>query len=159
MNEADQLAGRFRRLIAAVIDYLLIAGVAFLAMWPLGVFEDQQAYERGQFILRLLALLVGTYLVLNGWLLVKRGQTLGKWMLGIRIAGHPCGQVLPLWKHLFRAFVILVLVAVPALGIRPVQAVGLVLILAVIDAIFIFGKQRRCLHDRLVGSTVLRVRA
>lgn len=158
MTNADQPAGRFRRFVAAGIDYLLIAGAAFIAMWPLGIFEDQQAYERGQFILRLLALLLGTYLALNAWLLTRRGQTIGKWLTGIRITRASEGQGLPLWKHLIRAFAILVLVAVPALSIRPVQSVGLVLALAVIDALFIFGKERCCLHDRLVGSVVGKAR-
>lgn len=144
MSAVQTLAGRGRRLGAAIIDFGVVSAVAFIAMWPLGTFEHQQAYEPSQFVIRLVTLLVGSYLLVNGRLLHTRGQTVGKRLLGLRIVAYPDGGRLPLWKLLLRAFSVLAVAAIPFVGL-----------LAIIDTLFIFNKQRRCLHDYLAGSKVV----
>ena len=132
----------------------MVAIVAFCIMWPLGIFEHQQAYEPVQFVLRLFALIFLCYLLVNGWLMHKHGQTLGKRILGLRVVGNTDGQLLPLWKLLIRYFTVLGLLAISALV---PGAIVLLLVLAVIDLLFMFTSKRRCLHDLLVGSTVTRI--
>ena len=154
MNQIDNSAGRVRRLFAAGIDFAVVAIVAFCVMWPLGIFEHQEAYVPTQFVMRLFLLIFCTYVVVNGWLMHKHGQTLGKRTLGLRVMGNTDGQLLPLWKQLVRYFTILGLLAISALV---PGAIVLLLVLAVIDLLFMFAPKRRCLHDYLVGSAVTRI--
>jgi len=146
MNSTDVRAGRGRRLGAAIIDFIVTGSVALAAIWPLGIFEHQEAYEFVQFITRLFALLCGSYLLVNGWLLYRNAQTVGKRLLGIRIVRHSNDQLLPFWLLLIRAFAVLAVMAIPY-----------VMLLALVDVLFIFTPKRRCLHDYLVGSTVQNV--
>jgi uncharacterized RDD family membrane protein YckC len=142
----NELAGRGRRLVAALLDLAIVGLVAFIIMWPLGLFEHEQAYERTQLLIRLFLLLGGSYVLVNGWWLHKRGQTVGKRIMGLQIVNFDNGRLLPFWRLLLRALVPLAMLTQP-----------LLMLLAVIDVLFIFGAQRRCLHDRLVGSKVQRV--
>jgi hypothetical protein len=58
MNQIDNSAGRVRRLFAAGIDFAVVAIVAFCAMWPLGIFEHQEAYVPAQFVIRIFFLIL-----------------------------------------------------------------------------------------------------
>lgn len=151
---ADKRAGRIRRLIALVIDFVVIAIVAFAAMWPLGLFENEAAYERGQFVFRLFALILGTYTIVNGWLLAKHGQTVGKRLLQIRTVRERDGQPLNLWVQLARIFWIFAATTLPALYWQPRAALAFFAVVLAIDGLFIFAPNRRCLHDYLIGSKV-----
>ena len=159
MSGSDQLAGRFRRLVAAGIDFVLTAIVAFALMWPLGLFETEQAYERVQFVSRLFALMLGTYVLLHGWLLRRHGQTLGKRLLRIRVVHNGDSRRMTLGALVVRVFWVLVLTALLALFLPPMVTLAILGIVLVVDALFIFSRQRRCLHDYLVGSQVERVRS
>jgi uncharacterized RDD family membrane protein YckC len=116
-------------------------------------------------ILWIFLLAVVAYLMLNGYTLWHRGQTLGKWIMDIAIVpasshireGVMCGGdeskstyvPAPLWKLIcIRAlfFPILFLTVVPWLTLLPV-----------LDQALIFGKRRRCLHDLVAGTIVVRV--
>ena len=157
MTGADMRAGRFRRLVAAGIDLVVTAIIAFALMWPLGLFEHEQAYESVQFVMRLLGLMLGSYVLLHGWLLRRRGQTLGKLLLRIRVVSQRDSEQMPAGALLVRVFWVLVLAAILALALPPMVALGLLGLMLVGDALFIFSPGRRCLHDYLVGSQVERV--
>ena len=61
-----------------------------------------------------------SYLILNGYLLLKRGQTVGKRALNIAIVSSKTGDKAPFWKFIgIRAmfFPLLFLVIVPALAL------------------------------------------
>jgi uncharacterized RDD family membrane protein YckC len=148
MNPTDKRAGRGLRLWAAILDFMIVALVAFVAIWPLGIFENEQAYEPVQLVGRLLTLLVCSYLLVNGWLLLKRGQTLGKRLLGLRIVAYADNKQMSLWLLLIRAFSVLAVLAIPFVGL-----------LVIVDVLFIFTAQRRCLHDYFVGSTVHKIQS
>jgi len=102
-------------------------------------------------------LAVVSYLLLNGYGLWQRGQTLGKKLLGIAIVpatGSESGSYsttpAPLWKLIcLRAlfFPMLFVVIVPSLAALPI-----------IDQLLIFGKRRRCLHDLVCGTVVVRLK-
>ena len=146
MSATDPRVGRGRRLCAFAVDFIVTAVVAFIALWPLGLFENEQAYEPSQLVIRIVLLIAGSYLLVNGWYLHARGQTVGKRMLRICMIAHTDGRPLPLWKLLARTCSVLVLAAIPLVGV-----------LVIVDILFIFPRQRRCLHDLLVGSTVARI--
>ena len=144
-----ELAGRGRRLGAYLID-LIIAGIVLgvLAVLNLGIsLEDlardpmtQQMSTAGG-----IAYLV-IFMVINGYLLVTKGQTLGKLALGIRIVDAASNGAATAVKLLGLRYVLVMLVAViPIIG-------GL---LGLIDFLFIFREDRRCVHDLLAGTKVV----
>ncbi|MCZ6709310.1 MAG: RDD family protein, partial [Gammaproteobacteria bacterium] len=92
MSSTDSRAGRVRRLCAFTVDFVITAAVAFVAMWPLGTFENEQAYEPSQLVIRIVLLIAGSYLLVNGWLLHRRGQTVGKRLLRIRMLSNADGR-------------------------------------------------------------------
>ena len=143
------LASRSRRAFAALIDFVLVPLVAILIMLVTGVLEHARDWtESAMPFARMLGLGLASYLLLNGWLLGTRGQTAGKAIMGIAIVSTATGAKAPLWKLLlirFWFFPALYLIFSPYTTIVPL-----------VDQIFIFGKQRRCLHDLVCGSSVVR---
>ena len=88
------------------------------------------------------------FMVINGYLLVMRGQTVGKLMLGIRIVDSATGGKVSAAKVLgLRYIVFYGLQIIPVLGMRE--------LVSFFDAVFIFRDDRRCLHDLLAGTKVV----
>ena len=86
------------------------------------------------------------FMVINSYLLVTKGQTLGKWMLGIRIVDAASNGAATALNLLGLRYVLVMLVqAIPMIG----QLLGL------IDALFIFRGDRRCVHDLIAGTKVV----
>ena len=144
------LAGRGRRFVATLIDLVLVPALAILLMLVTGVLEHAADWSAaGRPYVRMFLLGLTSYLLLNGWLLWRRGQTVGKAAMGIAIASPTTGGPPPLWKLLaIRALFF------PILYLSFIPVVGLVVL---IDQLLIVRKQRRCLHDLLCGSSVLRM--
>lgn len=144
--QAGVLAGRGTRFWAAMIDGVLVAALMFGGARLMGIDLLQQAEDGGTNTLVAFAIgMVGT-LLLQGWLLYTRSQTIGKLALGIRIVkvdgSHAnVGRTIGL-----RIFVMTALNMIPGVG----QIIGL------IDALMIFGKSRRCLHDLIAGTVVVK---
>jgi len=86
------------------------------------------------------------YLAFNAYLLNKNAQTIGKRIMGIRIVNHDDGQKTPLGRLLL-------------LRVLPVQIVAVIpyvgSVAAMIDALLIFRKNQRCLHDQIAGTDVV----
>lgn len=154
-TEGLQLAGRFRRLVATALDALFVPLLTIVLVMIAGVLEDAEDYRDSAWMLWVLILAIASYLMLNGYGLWRRGQTLGKMIMGIAIVAAPpiddspdANQLAPLWKLIcIRAlfFPLLFVVIVPQLAVLPI-----------LDQLFIFGKQRRCLHDLAAGTIVVR---
>ena len=158
----SELAGRWRRLAATLIDAVLVPCLTLVLVMIAGVLEDAEDYADAMWVLWVFLLAVASYLLLNGYTLWRRGQTLGKWLTGIAIvradvAGRASEDVradaarVPLWKLVcIRAlfFPLLFLVAVPWVTLLPL-----------LDQLLIFRRNRRCLHDLLAGTIVVRRRA
>jgi uncharacterized RDD family membrane protein YckC len=142
------LAGRGRRFAATLIDVLLVPLLAILLMLVTGVLEHAQDWSAsGRPVMRMLALGVASYVILNLWLLWSRGQTAGKAILGIRIVSTKTGEKPAFWRLFIRGlfFPTLYLIVSPYTAIVPLA-----------DQAFIFGRQRRCLHDRICGTSVVK---
>ena len=150
MSEATGV--RLRRLGATVIDMIILGPVALLVMLATGIVESAEAWVMPQPLVRLTVLVVGTYILLNGYHLVTAGQTLGKRLLGIRIQSTVDGSLLPAWKHLLRPYAVLVVGIVVGILLDP----RLIAAIYLINIAFIFGPAQRCLHDFLVDSSVVR---
>ncbi len=99
-------------------------------------------------VLWVFVLAIVSYLVLNGILLWQRGQTIGKALLGIAIVDAKTYAVAPFWKLIcIRAlFFPLMFVLLPPLILLPL-----------VDLLIIFTNKRRCGHDYVCGTHVIRV--
>lgn len=136
--DAD-LAGRGTRLGAYLIDFVLWV-IPALPLIPSAVRGDAEPPLVPSLIT---AALVLGYFVLYIWMLTARGQTPGKWILKIRIVKVSTGEnggFVP--NVLLRGFVNGVLDYIP--------------FYALADALFIFRDDRRCIHDLLAGTQVVR---
>ena len=150
MNEsAKELASRGTRLLGAFLDGIILA-VAFI---PIGMaagsfsqVTQSQQISISQNALNLVLTIV-LFLLINGYLLAKQGQTVGKKLVRIRIVSHVDEHVLPLGK-------------VFCLRYLPLYIVGLLPPLGnlfwLIDVLFIFRKDKRCLHDLIAGTKVVK---
>ena len=147
--EESELAGRGTRLLGAVIDGVLMT-VLFLPWVFLTPYWSEVMKGEVSLTHQVQGLLVslGIYLVLNGYLLAQHGQTIGKRVLGMRIVSARDGQILPLWKvALLRYFAFVLIAQIPWIGA----------LLSLVNPLPIFREDRRCLHDHLAGSKVIRV--
>lgn len=144
------LGGRGARFAAMFIDGLVLG----ILSWGLSALFLGHSME----LLRTGAVSIFSYmgmqmtiwlvvtLVINGYLLATRGQTVGKLMLGLRIVrtdGSRAGLVRLL---LVRYFANSLLFMVPLLGA----------IYFLADSLCIFRESRQCLHDNIADTIVVR---
>jgi len=165
------LAERGPRLLARVIDWILefVAGIpggiilgselmklAFAMMQ--GRQPDMQDLDMHRLILggSILAASWLLLLVIQIWMLSTRGQSIGKRIVGLRIVrvdGSPVGFVHAWLMREFlmsaAGFIISLLPIIGPLLLRPA--------LHITDWCMIFRDDRRCLHDLIAGTKVLRV--
>jgi uncharacterized RDD family membrane protein YckC len=142
------LASRWRRLGVCLFDGLLIALVFGLFGFASSVNPFTLA-AKVQTQYRVMSALGGfaIFLLLQGYLLVTSGQTIGKRLFGMRIVRPDGGKV--------SAFRIL--------GLR--YGVGwlfnfvpmLAGLYGLVDCVLIFRESRRCLHDEIADTIVIRV--
>jgi uncharacterized RDD family membrane protein YckC len=144
------LAGRGTRLLAILVDAVL-AGLAFGAialLTPINVFNPRPG-SSGLAGVLLVNVVLGfiIFLVIHGYLLATRGQTVGKALLKIRIVrsdGSPAsfGRIVGL-RYL------------PTSIVAPIPFVGAVY--SLVDSLLIFRQSRRCLHDNIADTIVVNV--
>ncbi len=137
------LAKRSHRFWGAIIDAVLQILITIPLFWYVGLaaFADPS-----------LGLIIGSslygvaaYIVLHGYLLQRYGQTIGKAEFGMRIE-HLDGRQVDL-KH------VLLLRHLPMMGLTFIPVVGN-LIVGLVNPLMIFGKEKRCLHDRIANTRV-----
>lgn len=128
-------------LIDAIIRSLLaaIVVVVFVPDFPISV-EDGIAVIPYQVQVLFTVLGAAIFFLVNGKLLAKHGQTIGKRMLNIKIT-HMMGSPVAMNVMVTRRYLLLLFA-------------DLVPMLSLINALPIFYK-RRCLHDYLAGTRVI----
>lgn len=145
-DRAGELAGRWIRFAASLIDGVILAAL----IWPVLIFGFGLSFQTLAtlgFGAKLLVVAGGflCYVLVNGYLLHKSGQTVGKKLLGIRVVmldGSPASLVtLTVMRQLSMQLLTLIPIAGSFAGL--------------LDALFIFGKNRRCLHDLIAGTKVV----
>lgn len=149
-NEASmELAKRSSRLFAAIIDGLI--GLAFsipfilLAGPALGYVFAQPQHPGMQYMV--VSSLYGFFMfsLLHGYFLHTNGQTIGKKALGIRIVTLENDKA-SLSRLLGRRYLpISIIPLIPVIG--P--------LFSIVDILFIFRKDRRCVHDFIAGTRVI----
>jgi len=139
------LASRGARLGGAVLDSL-IGMVLYSPVWFLTDFWERSASGNITTAETMGYAFLGIviFLLANGYLMANHGQTIGKRLVGTRIVSHDSHQILPFWKLVLLRF----------LPVNLVAAIPVANLLVTVDALFIFGKRWRCLHD-LIASTIV----
>lgn len=144
----ERLAGRGRRLVATLIDMLLVPALTMLLVMITGVMEHAEAYRNSMWMLNVFLLAVLSYLILNGYWLFTRGQTVGKRVMQVAIVATTSGERAPFWKLVcIRALFFPLLFGV----ISPILAA-----LPLVDQLFVFRRNRRCVHDLAAGTSVVK---
>lgn len=141
------LASRWTRLGAALIDGLIMSLATVPVAYFTGVFEAAQQGVEPSLGQQLLSLVVGVaaFLLVNGHFLKNYGQTLGKRLLKIAIVDLD-GKVPELRNLLLKRYLLWWLLAyIPVVGV----------LVVLVDYLFIFRADRRCLHDLAAGTRVV----
>jgi uncharacterized RDD family membrane protein YckC len=131
------------RLVAAIIDGALGLATLIPVFYYVGfdAFKEPSIYLIGT----LFIYGVFTTLLLHGYLLYYYGQTIGKNYMSIRVEnldGSKASLITIYFKRML-----------------PMQLIGLIpsfgqFISGIVNPLFIFGKERRCLHDYLAKTKV-----
>ena len=142
------LAERITRLGAVIIDGIIVGGLFWgiaavfgFSMFSLGT-EPSLAHMATIFVGS-----VAIYLAINGYLLEKYGQSVGKKLLKIKIV-RTDGSKIGLGR---------------IIGLRwlPVGIAGYVPlvgpIFSLVNALLIFRETRKCLHDNIADTIVIRI--
>lgn len=145
----QELATRGQRLSAVIIDGIIggiVSTVIMMVILPI-VGVDSVSTETGiVFSLVLMAMNIGTLVLINGKLLASNGQTVGKKLMGIKIVTLS-GGILPLQDVLLRRYLPPVLVSI-------IPIIGALACLA--DILCIFRGDQRCIHDLIAGTRVVK---
>jgi uncharacterized RDD family membrane protein YckC len=143
------LAGRGRRLVATLIDVVLVPVVAILLMLVTGVLEHASDWSTSAMpVLRMIGLGLASYVLLNLWPLWTRGQTVGKAVMGTIVVDAKTDERVPIWRLFVRGLffpTLYMIVLVPYIALIPV-----------IDQALIFRKDRRCVHDWICRTAVVK---
>jgi len=135
------------RLVAAIIDTIILMVILIPLMFVGGYFSTIMTGQKPGFGTQALWGGVGIliFLVVQGYPLNATGQTWGKKMLKIKIVDLEGRK--PEFTRLF------------ALRYLTTQVIGLVpflgTIYGLVNVLFIFGEDRRCLHDKIAGTRVV----
>ncbi len=147
--------GRWERLGAALIDSLAVPLVIYLPVILVGapsIILAISRHEEPAFTTAILGAFAVCFLLVIAWIVVtimfvsRYGQTIGKRIVGVKVVrnnGERAGLGRIFWLRN-------VVSALPAL----IPLVGS--IYGLVDILFIFGDSRRCIHDMIADTKVIR---
>jgi len=144
--QGPQLAGRVERLGAVILDTVFQS----LVLWLVSLVTpynpwDTQGRDAWSFNAGSMAIGVLIFLLLNAYLLTTRGQTIGKLLLKIRIT-RPSGEAVSVTRLAFRY----------GTGFVAGLVMAVVWVYSLIDCLMIFRQSRRCLHDEIADTIVVK---
>lgn len=144
-SEQDDLAGRGARLAAAIVDTIIAMLVIVPLMYAFGAFDTMATMSfTVTLLLNVVTLVIFT--LVHGYLLKTRGQTIGKSLLGIKIVALD-GHLLDLPSLILKRYA-------PVTFANVIPFIGG--FLPLIDVLFIFRRDRRCVHDHIAGTKVVK---
>ncbi|MEM7364869.1 MAG: RDD family protein [Pseudomonadota bacterium] len=146
-----ELATLTERLAAAIIDGIIAIVITMPIYWFTDLWDRMMAGEQLNLTETVVMTAVGMvlFLLIHGYTLATRGQTLGKVVMRTRIVSNEASELLPLWRLvLLRYLPIWIVGAIPFAGS----------FFILLDSVFIFRKDRRCVHDFIAGTKVIKVR-
>lgn len=141
-------ASRGSRLGAAFIDGIIMTVITMPIMFLTGGFDGfSTGVVTNSHTYNLLIGLLGiaAFIAINFKFLINDGQTIGKRVLGIKIVDLE-GNTPTLKQHYLKRYGFYFLIGqIPAAGQW----------LSTINVLFIFGKEKRCLHDLIAKTRVI----
>jgi uncharacterized RDD family membrane protein YckC len=142
-----ELASRWNRLFSAIIDTIIMLCVTLPLMFFTGGFDGMSTGEQPGFLYTFGMSIVGwiAFALINGKFLLANGQTIGKKAMEIRIVDME-GNVPVLNTLLTRYAVYFLPGLIPFAG-------G---IFSLVNVLFIFGEEKRCLHDQIAKTRVVK---
>ncbi len=147
-----ELAERGTRLGASMLDGIILAIPVALMLWAFYAAFQERFWDKVPgvkgILLSICAVAIGGLidLAINGVFLRRNGQTVGKKICGIKII-KPTGEVPSLFDSFIkRRLVFSFAQQIPILG-------GIV---SLVDVLLIFRDNRRCLHDQLANTIVVK---
>ena len=140
------LPSRWKRLGAALIDMAIGIALAIPAiLYQIYILEipwgEVVPFEHEAIVFAYSAV---AFFAVNGYLLIKRGQTVGKLALGIKIATVYYTKPSVFNLTVIRTYAFWLLSYNPWLSL-----------LGLVDVLFIFRKDKRCIHDHVAKTTVV----
>jgi len=147
----DWLASRMDRFLAALLDGIFITVPLIIIFIAFGVITPGNVQRQENILHTILYFIAGQafYLLLNGYFLIEQSQTLGKKIIGTKIIMADGKKPSFFNIYVLRYMIPGLLMFIPLFGA----------ILSLIDHLFIFGKDHRCLHDYLADTIVINSRA
>ena len=139
-----KLASRFSRLLAVVIDGMVLSFVMGVAMLPLLIFKIDISVSSWWYQLLSAILGVVIFYFINKKSLIEEGKTLGKSVVKIKIT--TLDYELPTASMLKKRYLTFFLPSyIPVIGRW----------LLLINVLSIFTKEQHCLHDLVSGTVVV----
>ncbi|MFS1512921.1 RDD family protein [Chengkuizengella sp. SCS-71B] len=134
-----ELASLSSRLLAKIIDTILLVIVIFISV----MLPNYIIKEREDLTLIFFVGIVLTFVFYQAYLLTRYGYSIGKKVLKIKIVHNENNNNGGFFRNVFLRSFINELIAsiIPLYGL--------------IDILFIFTNDHRCLHDRLAGTKVI----
>lgn len=145
-----RLAPRSRRLLGVLIDSTLGLIAAAAIVIASGMDTEMSSLENisstNQVAYRATAFIFVSviFLLMHGYLLAKRGQTIGKYFTKTRIVDL-AGNIPSLQRTFLRRYFVL----------GAIMQIPFISIIGILDPLFIFKKNRRCLHDYIAETQVI----
>jgi len=146
-NSSDHLATRLSRLGASILDSLILMVVIIPVMLMSGYIDMITSGQQPSLLFQLGLGILGVviFLVINFKLLLRDGQSLGKKVAKIKVVRMDNSKLDS--GTIFKRFgFYYILGNIPVVG-------GL---LSLINILFIFAKDQRCLHDKLGDTKVIK---
>jgi len=142
-GHAIKIPAHWRRILALLIDYLIIRMVFGSVLG--GIWDGTEDIWLKWIICWIFTWLC--FMLINGWPLVKQGQTLGKMFLKLRIVSVDIRPAS--WQRLLllRYGVFLLYMVLP----------NICVLIFLFDSLFVFRPGRRSLHDLLAGTVVIQI--
>lgn len=148
------LATRGERFAGSLIDTFILLPIAFPLAFGVGMVAAMSGADTGSPLGRVTMSLVGgvisvvVFMGINGYLLANRGQTVGKMIMKTMIVSDATDQKLPLGRLLvLRYLPIWILSSLPYVGF----------LVSIANALAIFRENRKCLHDDIAGTKVIKL--
>ena len=124
----------------------LVDGVVMTLAWVPGTVLAPRYLGEGSLLVPVAIVVpILVLLALQFWMVQRHRASIGKRVMKVRMV-QPDGQEVPVWR----------IVLLRALPVAVLSAIPLANLLVLVDALFIFGKSRRCVHDYLAGTIVVK---
>ena len=143
-----ELASLSDRLAAALLDGVITGIIVLLPLFSIyGLDGVKELISKYGIVYALIMSVIGqsVYLLLNGKLLYKYGQTIGKRYIEIKIVTLDGNLPSIRESYVLRNLVVNCLNLIPLIG----------RFVSFVDVVFIFRKDRRCIHDLIAGTKVI----